>query len=63
MSRFGPIYFAVHGFWSRALVLLLLNIIVIGFFIGPFMAYPAWRKRAEERATQLLLIDNIRRRD
>lgn len=60
---FGPIYFAVHGFWSRAIVVLILNVFVIGFLIAPFLAYPAWRKRAEEKAQQLLLIDSIRRRD
>ena len=60
---FGPLYFAVHGFWSRALVVLILNFFFIGFVVAPFLAYPAWRKRAEEKAQQLLLIDSIRRRD
>jgi membrane protein YdbS with pleckstrin-like domain len=59
---FGPIYFAVHGFWARAFVLFLLNIVFIGIVVGPFMAYPAWRKRAEEAARQHLLIDGIRQR-
>jgi len=59
---FGPLYFAVHGFWSRALVVLLLNFLIIGFILAPFLAYPAWRKRAEEKAEQLLLIDSVRQR-
>lgn len=49
---FGPIYFAVFGFWGRAAIILLLNFVIIGFIIAPFMAYPAWRARAEKRALQ-----------
>ena len=52
----------IYGFWARAFVLFLLNIVFIGFVVGPFMAYPAWRKRAEEAARQHLLIDGIRQR-
>ncbi|MDF2140833.1 DUF2628 domain-containing protein [Paenirhodobacter sp. CAU 1674] len=52
---FGPIYFAVHGFWGRAAIVLILNFFIIGFFVAPFMAYPAWRKRAEERADRAMM--------
>ena len=47
---FGPIYFAVHRFWWRALLVLLLDFILIGFIVAPFMAYPAWRSRAKKSA-------------
>ncbi|PZX03791.1 DUF2628 domain-containing protein [Celeribacter halophilus] len=47
---FGPIYFAVHGFWGRAVIVLVLNFAIIGFIVAPFMAYPAWRARAEKKA-------------
>lgn len=58
---FGPIYFAAHGFWGRAVIVLLLNIVVIGFFVAPFLAYPAWRKRAEQRAQNMVDVDKFRR--
>jgi hypothetical protein len=58
---FGPIYFAVHGFWGRALLILVLNFVVIGFFVAPFLAYPAWRRRAKNRAERMLTLDKIRR--
>ncbi len=45
---FGPLYFAVHGFWGRAVLLLALNLVVIGFFVAPFLAYPAWKDRAKK---------------
>ena len=56
---FGPIYFAVHGFWGRAAFVLLLNFIIIGFFIAPFLAYPGWKKRARERARDTLLAASL----
>lgn len=49
---FGPIYYAVHGFWGRAAIVLVLNFFVVGFFIAPFLAYPAWKDRARTRAVQ-----------
>ncbi|MDK3075895.1 DUF2628 domain-containing protein, partial [Sedimentitalea sp. JM2-8] len=36
---FGPIYFAVHGFWGRAVLVLVLNFFIIGFIVSPFLAY------------------------
>ncbi|MDE0209529.1 MAG: DUF2628 domain-containing protein [Boseongicola sp.] len=47
---FGPIYFAVYRFWWQALLVLLLDFILIGFIVAPFMAYPAWRSRAKKSA-------------
>ena len=29
-------------------------------FVSPFLAYPAWRKRAEEKAANTLMIDKFR---
>ncbi|MCB2095730.1 MAG: DUF2628 domain-containing protein [Rhodobacteraceae bacterium] len=58
---FGPIYFAVHGFWSRAALILVLNFIIIGFFVAPFIAYPAWKIRAKEKAERALLLDAAER--
>lgn len=59
---FGPIYFAVHGFWGRAIIVLALNFVIVGFIISPFLAYPAWRERAKKKAEQMLVIDSMRRR-
>lgn len=53
---FGPIYFAVYGFWGRAFILLILNMMIIGFFIAPFMVYPAWKKRARKRAIETISV-------
>ncbi|MDT8856526.1 DUF2628 domain-containing protein [Paracoccaceae bacterium Fryx2] len=58
---FGPIYFAVHGFWSRAALIFVLNFLIIGFLIAPFIAYPAWRIRAKEKAERALLLDAAER--
>ena len=49
---FGPLYFGYHGFMKRAILLIFLNLILIGFIIAPFLAYPAWRARALERAME-----------
>ena len=46
---FGPLYYGWHGFWGRAVLVLLLNFLIIGFVISPFLAYPAWRERAAAR--------------
>ncbi|PZQ51521.1 MAG: hypothetical protein DI556_05025 [Rhodovulum sulfidophilum] len=59
----GPIYYAAHGFWGRALIVFALNFV---FFIGiigsPFLAYPAWKERAEEKARNMLMVDKLRAR-
>ena len=60
---FGPIYFGVHGFWGRAFIVFALNFVLIGLLVGPFIVYPAWRKRAEDKAEKMLLIDSVRRRN
>jgi hypothetical protein len=57
---FGPLYFAVHGFWGRAAIVFALNWIIIGFIVAPFLAYPAWRERARKKAEQMLLLDKVR---
>lgn len=57
---FGPIYFAFHGFWGRAAIVLLLNFVIIGFIVAPFLAYPAWKARALEKAEKALLLDRAR---
>lgn len=58
---FGPLYFAVHGFWARALLVLVLNLFIIGILVSPFLAYPAWRERARRKAEQVLTLDRIGR--
>jgi len=50
---FGPIYFWVNGFVARGFVVLLLNFVIIGFIVSPFLAYPAWKKRSLAKATKL----------
>ena len=51
---FGPLYFAFHGFWGRAALVFALNFILIGFIVAPFLAYPAWRERAREKAERAI---------
>jgi len=58
---FGPIYFAVHGFWGRAALVLVLNLFVIGVLVAPFLAYPAWRERARRQAEKMITLDKFRR--
>ncbi|MFC6585912.1 hypothetical protein [Sulfitobacter pacificus] len=59
---FGPMYFWVHGFVARGFVLLLICICTLGFgiLIAPFIVYPAWRKRAERKADDMVTIANAR---
>ncbi|RWR51369.1 hypothetical protein EOW65_04180 [Sinirhodobacter ferrireducens] len=57
---FGSLYYIVHGFYARALVVLLLDLVGIGIVVSPFLAYPAWRKRALDRAEVMLSIDRGR---
>lgn len=59
---FGPIYYVAHGFWGRALIVFALNFVVIGLIVSPFLAYPAWRARAEEKARNMLVVDKLRSR-
>lgn len=58
---FGPLYDLVHGFFARALVVLVLYLMGIGVVLSPFLAYPAWRKRAQARAEEMLRVDQGRR--
>ena len=51
---FGPLYFAAHGFWGRAVLVFALNFVLIGFILAPFLAYPAWRERAREKAERAI---------
>ena len=51
---FSALYFAAHGFWGRAVLVFALNFVLIGFIIAPFLAYPAWRERAREKAERAI---------
>jgi len=51
---FGPLWFAFHGFWGRAVLVFVLNLFVIGFIVAPFLAYPAWHERAREKAERAI---------
>ena len=59
---FGPIYFRVHGFVARGFILLGITVVTFGFggLIAPFIAYPAWRKRAEAKARDMVAISRAR---
>tara|TARA_Y100000031_G_C7941324_1_gene257216 strand:- start:151 stop:450 length:300 start_codon:yes stop_codon:yes gene_type:complete len=59
---FGPIYYWVHGFVGRGFLILALNFIIIGFFIAPFLAYPAWKKRALEKAEKMAAVNKLARK-
>ena len=50
---FGPLYFAVHGFRGQAVTVLVLDLLLVGLVLAPFLAYPAWRRRGRERAEWL----------
>lgn len=56
---FGPLYFWIHGFVARGFVVFFLNFLIIGFFVAPFLAYPAWEKRARERAERLHTLNKV----
>ena len=58
---FGPLYYWTNGFVGRGFVVLALNFILIGFIISPFLAYPAWRKRAYSKAVRLYHINKASR--
>jgi hypothetical protein len=47
---FGPLYYIAHGFWKQAALVFLLNLVLIGFIVSPFLAYPAWEERAKADA-------------
>lgn len=59
---FGPIYFWVHGFVGRGFILLAITIVTLGFgaLLAPFIVYPAWRKRAERKANDMVAISKAR---
>jgi uncharacterized membrane protein len=47
---FGWIWFMWHGFYGKAVLVLILQLTIIGYLIIPFIAYGAWRERAEADA-------------
>ena len=53
---FGPLYYIAHGFWKQAVLIFFLNLILIGILVSPFLAYPAWRERAKEKADKERMI-------
>jgi len=59
---FGALYFWVHGFVARGFVLLIITVCTFGFgaLIAPFIVYPAWRKRAEAKARDMVAISRAR---
>lgn len=59
---FGPIYFWVHGFVGRGFALLGISILTLGLglLLAPFIVYPAWRKRAEKKANDMVAISKAR---
>ena len=57
---FGPVYFLAHGFLRLAILIFILDLFIIGFFISPFVAGPAWRAKARTRARNFVLIDRAR---
>ena len=59
---FGPIYFVAHGFWKYAVLLFLLNLLIIGILVAPFLAYPAWRERAKAEAKEERMLRAMERR-
>ena len=53
---FGPLYFASHGFQRQAVLVLVLDLVLVGLVVAPFLAYLAWRRRGAERAEWLSLM-------
>jgi hypothetical protein len=60
---FGPLYFWVHGFVGRGFILLGISIVTLGLgvLVAPFLAYPAWKKKARIKAENLTAISRARR--
>ncbi|MCA0963285.1 hypothetical protein [Salipiger bermudensis] len=60
---FGPIYFWVHGFVGMGFIVLIVSIATfgIGILAAPFLAYYAWRKRAEKKASNMVAVSKLRR--
>ena len=56
----GPFYFAAHGFWGRAALLVVLDLLLVGLILSPFMVYPAWAARAVQEDRQLGLLARAR---
>ncbi|MEM7641182.1 MAG: hypothetical protein AAF366_01485 [Pseudomonadota bacterium] len=59
---FGPLYYAVFGFWGRAGIVFVLSLFFIGIIVSPFLAAGAWRGRALEKAEKMILLDRVRNR-
>ncbi|WP_324754905.1 hypothetical protein [Roseovarius sp. Pro17] len=59
---FGPMYFWVHGFVGRGFLLFFLCLFTfgIGLLAAPFIAYPAWKKRARLKAENMTAISRAR---
>lgn len=59
---FGPLYFWVHGFVARGFVLLGISLVTLGIgaLLAPFIVYPAWRKRAETKARDIVTIARVK---
>jgi hypothetical protein len=55
---FGPIYFWVHGFVGAGFLAVLIGFMTIGFGIVtfPFIAYSAWRRKAEAKAEMMQIM-------
>ena len=51
---FGPIFFIVNGMYRHAAIIFLLNLVLIGIIVAPFMAYPAHRAKARARAEAMV---------
>lgn len=47
---FGPIWFLFIGSWRYAAISLVLSLFVVGIIINPFLAYPAHRAVARDKA-------------
>jgi hypothetical protein len=58
---FGPIWFVWHGFYRQAFIVFLLNLVLIGIIVAPFLAYPAWRERAKTKAEKERMIRAMER--
>lgn len=50
---FGPFYFAFHGFWGYAAASVACCFFLITWPVNFFLAYPAWRGRAMQKALQV----------
>ena len=56
---FGPLWALYIGNLKYAVIMFVLNLVLIGFVLNPFLAYAAHRDRAQRKAEDLLNMKSV----